>query len=82
MSNFYFEPYVMTLHQGKNKEAAAMKGARYIINKWMPGNAGGVHVLVTPKMAASLLSIYKTMTKDTKIRVSHQSNIPLLEVLQ
>ena len=74
-------PYVMTLHPGQRPEIAAAKAARYIVDRWMPNNAGGVHVMMTPRLAKALLAIYQEMDKATDIRVTIQGNIPNLEVL-
>jgi hypothetical protein len=76
-----FDPYTITLHPGKNAEAVAGKVARYIVDQWMPGNAGGVHLIVTPRLTKCLVEIYKKMTTDTRIRVSLEGNVPLIEVV-
>ncbi len=74
-------PYIMTLHPGNNPAKAAARAAQYIINRWMPNNAGGIHLMVTPRLATALLTIYREMKKETQIRVTIQGNIPNLEVL-
>lgn len=71
----------MTLHPGANPAKAASRAAQYIVNRWMPGNAGGVHLMVTPRLAQALLTIYNEMSGETRIRVTIQGNIPNLEVL-
>ncbi len=74
-------PYIMTLHPGANPAKAAARAAQYIINRWLPNNAGGIHLMVMPRLAQALLTIYSEMSKETHIRVTIQGNIPNLEVL-
>ena len=78
------DPYELTLTPGANIEAAAAKVAKYIVNRWMPNNAGGIHMLVTPKIAAVLLELYKSVnaTKiSIKVRVTIENNIPVLSTV-
>lgn len=81
MSVIATEPYVITLTPGGNHEDAAARCARYIVNRWLPGNAGSVHLMVTPRLAGVLLTIYRQMEEPTRIRVTVQNNIPNLELL-
>lgn len=76
-----FDPYTLTLTPGPNADRAAERAARYIIDTWMPGNAGGVHLMVTPRIKAALLAIYQKATGPVRVRVSLEGNVPLLEVL-
>ncbi len=81
MTVTHFAPYVMTLRPGPNAEQAAERAARYIIDTWMPGNAGGVHLMVTPRLTKALLAIYTAAKGPVRVRVSLDGNVPLLEVL-
>jgi hypothetical protein len=74
-------PYTMTLHPGRNPAGAADKAARYIVDRWMPGNAGGVHVMITPRLAKALYTIYSEATKPVYIRVTIRGHIPNLTIL-
>lgn len=48
------EVYRVTMKPGGNTEKGVVKLARYIVDRWMPGNAGGVHVLATPALCQLL----------------------------
>lgn len=78
-------PYIMTLHPGPNAAAAAKRAATYIMDRWLPDNAGGIHVLVTPKLTAKLAQFYELVNRfdhPAEIRVTIQGNVPCLEVLE
>jgi hypothetical protein len=74
-------PFTMTLTPGPNAAEASVKAAKYVMNEWLPNNAGGVHILVTPKLAETFLKIYQEAKGPVKVRVSLENNIPLLAVL-
>lgn len=82
-----FAPYIVTIHVVTTPEralAAADKLARYIIDRWMPGNAGGVHVLMTPKLAKRIAGFYAHCAlkkKEMQVRVSLDNGL-LLTVIE
>ena len=71
----------MTLTPGPNYGKAAARAAEYVVEQWMPGNAGAVQILVTPKLALTFFKLYKEAKGPVKVRVSIENNIPLLVVL-
>lgn len=81
MTSINSDPYVITLTPGKTPERAAKECARYILNRWLPNNAGGVHLLAGPRLTKALETIYRTMPGPTEIRVTIRGNIPNLEIL-
>lgn len=48
------EVYRVTIHPGRNIEQAVARLARLIIDRWMPGHAGGVVVIAGPQLCAIL----------------------------
>lgn len=74
-------PFTMTLNPGPHAGKAAAKAAEYVVDQWLPDNAGGVHVMVTPRLAMTFLKLYQETKGPVKVRVSLENNIPLLEVL-
>lgn len=81
MSHIDRTPYIITLHPGRRGDDAARRCSRYIIDRWMPGNAGGIHLLVGDQLSKALSTIYDYMTKPVRIRVTIHNNIPNLEVM-
>lgn len=77
--------YVITLNPGVKSGEAAKKAATYIIDRWMPNNRGGVHVLVTPRLTAQLFKFWELVNqfdRPAKIRVIIEGNMPVLHVLE
>jgi hypothetical protein len=74
-------PFTITLTPGPNIGKAAAKAAAYVVDQWLPDNAGGVHVMVTTRLAATFLKLYQEAKGPVKVRVSLENHIPLLEVL-
>jgi hypothetical protein len=81
MTTINREPYTITLKPGANVAAASKKCAEYIINTWLPNNAGGVHFMLTPKLTLTIYEIYKNIKEDTKLRVTIKNNVPHIEVV-
>lgn len=78
-------PYTVELKPGANVDAAASRLAKLIIDRWMPGNAGGVHILLTPRLAGSLASLWAAVNasnKSKRFRVSIEGNKPLLTEME
>jgi hypothetical protein len=69
------ESYTVTVTPGPNAQHAAARLAKYIINRWMPGNAGGIHVMVTPQMAESLLPFFQRKA-NTILTVDTMGTVP------
>lgn len=70
-------PFCVTLDPGNNVPQASMRLAKLIVDRWMPGNAGGVHLLVTPQMAKSLAAIWPHDRPKT-LRVEIVGNRPVI----
>lgn len=58
-----------------------LRAARHVIDTWMPGNAGGVHLMAGPRLTKTFLAIYTSAKGPVRLRVSLSGNVPLLEVL-
>lgn len=71
------EVYTVTVQPGDNAKRAAVRMARYVVQRWMPGNAGGVHVFATPQLATLLLPFF-TRPKPTTLRVDTMGLTPVL----
>jgi hypothetical protein len=71
------EVYNITATPGANPQHAAARLASYIVNRWMPGNAGGVHVLITPKLASILLQFF-ARPKPTVLEVNTVGLTPVI----
>jgi hypothetical protein len=72
-------PYVLTLHPGANVEVAVARAARYIIDRWMPGNAGGVVLLLGPQLCGLLHPIWQRANQTRRpinLRVELIANRP------
>lgn len=62
---------------GANPDKASLRLATLIVNKWMPGNAGGVHVICTPQLS-KLLHQFFVRSKQTDIAVSFNGITPVI----
>lgn len=71
------EIYEVTVSPGHNPENASLKLAHYIINRWLPGNAGGVHFMLDRKMANSLLQFFQR-SKNTTLIINTMDNVPVI----
>lgn len=79
------DSYVLTLRPGVNAAAAAKGAATYIINRWMPGNAGGVHLMLTPHLTRMLVRWWEMVNlvdHPAEVRVTIENNRPVLTVLE
>ena len=56
---------------------SAIKLAKIVIDRCMPHNAGGVHVIMMPKLAETLLPFFARKT-DTKLKVDTNGSVPLI----
>jgi hypothetical protein len=78
-------PYTIACSPGSlDPWAAGKRAATVVVNRWMPGHAGGVHHIVTPRIAALFQEAFVAATKRGKpieIRVSIENNLPLLTIL-
>lgn len=84
MTTINTSPYTLTLKPGANAHRAADQAAAYVVNRWLPNNAGGVHILITPRLAKALLSMLQEglrYQRDVRVRVTIEGNIPHLTVL-
>lgn len=52
------EVYRVTIHPGRNTMDATARLARLIIDRWMPGHAGGVVVLAGPQLCQLLHPLF------------------------
>jgi hypothetical protein len=71
------ETYLLRAKPGKSPQTAAEKMSRYIIDRWIPGNAGGAHVLMGPGLTKLLLQFFKRPT-PTKLRVDTRGSKPVI----
>ena len=71
------ERYRVTVQPGKNAEAAAARLARLVVQRWMPGNGGGVHVFCTPNLAALLIQFFQR-EKSTTIEIDTDGITPVI----
>ena len=71
------ETYRITVEPGANPGKAAMRMAKFIVDRWLPSNAGGVHVMITPSLCISLLPFFER-TKPTEISVDTHHNHPII----
>ncbi len=79
------DPYTVDIQPNRNAVEASVKLAKYIIDRWMPGNAGGVHVIVTPQLARGLSPLYARATIERRvisIRITVPGQIPVITELR
>ena len=74
------KPYKVKIEPGPNPEKAATRLATYIVNRWMPGNVGGVHIMLTPQLTKSLLPFFQR-GEPTTIGVAIIRNRPVIKEL-
>ncbi len=75
------KPYTISLKPGANTAIAASKLAHFIVERWVPGNAGGVHVLITPRIAETLRGLWEeanAKNQERWFRVALQGNMPAI----
>jgi hypothetical protein len=75
------KPFTITMHPGANVQRASAQLARLIIDRWMPDNAGGVHMLINPRLASSLSALWQQVNMEQKaksFRVGIYGNVPNL----
>lgn len=70
--------YRVTATPGQNAERAAASLARYVIDRWMPGNAGGVRVFGVPQLCALLLPFFQR-DKATILEVDTRGITPVVK---
>ncbi len=79
------QPYTMTLTPGRNADACANRAARYVIDRWLPDNAGGIHLMVTSRLAGAFYLILTQAAEarlgQVRVRVEIRGSIPELSVL-
>lgn len=71
------ETYRITVEPGANPGKAAMRMAKFIVDRWLPSNAGGVHVMITPPLADSLLPFFQR-PKPTVVSVDTHRDHPII----
>ena len=71
------ETDVVTVAPGANPDRAAARLARYIVDRWMPGNAGGIHLVATPRMASVLLQFFQRQ-QPTDLVVDTRGLVPVI----
>lgn len=77
----WFQPYTMTLKPGRNPDKAAAGATKYIVEAWLPGNAGGALLMVGPRLMDVLLQLYERAAlerRPIKIRVESRGNRPYI----
>lgn len=75
------EQYSIVVHPGANIHAASSRMARIIVDRWLPNNAGGIHLLMTPKVAQRLLPIFERANKlkrDVQVDINTLGMIPII----
>lgn len=75
------EVYRVTIHHSCNSGPAAERLARVIIDRWMPGNGGGVLVLLGPQLLCVLLPFFlkaKLQRRDVTISVDTTDPQPVI----
>jgi hypothetical protein len=75
-------PYTVVLTGGPRPEIAAARLAKLIIDRWHPGHAGGMVLLLGPKMAKSLLPFFSRAAatgRPITLRISVPHTVPLIE---
>lgn len=78
------EIYRVELRPGGNVEAAAGRLARTIIDRWIPGHAGGVHLLLTPKLASIVADLWRQVNDGARARtlvVDTRRGMPVLTLV-
>ena len=71
------ETYRITVEPGTNPGMAAMRMAKFIVDRWLPDNSGGVHVMITPLLANSLLLLFQR-PKPTVVSVDTHGDRPII----
>jgi hypothetical protein len=85
MAEINTTPYRLTIHPNRDIHAAPLKLATFIIDKWMPNNAGGVHVLLGQRLAGSLRQFFEKATerqKNYEIGIAFRGSEPQIIDLQ
>jgi hypothetical protein len=77
MSTTVHEVYRVTITPGERPDLAALRMAKYIINRWMPDHAGGVVILLAPRLA-SLLQHFFTRPAATEVSVDTRGITPVI----
>lgn len=81
MTVVHFEPYQVTLHPGANVDVAAKRLANYIVDTWMPGNAGGATFIMVPQLMQLLTPLYekaRVTNKDVRLDIRLVKNRPYI----
>lgn len=60
------EVYRVTIHPGRNIEQAVARLARLIIDRWMPGHAGGVVVIAGPQLCQLLAPLFAKAERERR----------------
>ncbi len=68
------EVYRVTTKPGGRPDLAAMRLAVYIVDRWLPDHAGGVHILITPTLAEAVLPFF-TRPRPVTLVVDTQTGI-------
>lgn len=74
------EQYRIAIHPKASPEGPA-KMSRYIINRWMPGNAGGILVFGVPQLVGLLSPLFeksRASGKDITIQINTLGITPVL----
>jgi hypothetical protein len=60
------EVYDIRLEPGANVEKAVAKLSKYIIDRWMPDNAGGIVVMQGPALCELIYPIWRRVNENRK----------------
>ncbi len=78
------DSYIITLSPGGNVDAVAMRCASVVIDRWLPQNRGGVHLMMGPRLAAHIAALLHKAAhhqRPIRVRVTIEGNIPVLTEL-
>lgn len=71
------EVYRVTIHPGRNVELAVARLARLIIDRWLPGHAGGVVLIAGPQLCQLLHPLFlKSERERRSITISVDTTDP------
>ncbi len=79
-----YDPYTIEVKPGGNASMAAKRASKYVIDRWMPRNAGGVHVLMGSHLTATFESFFALANRHGRpvdIRVTFENHRPVLTVV-
>lgn len=75
------EVYRVTIHPGRNTMEATSRLARLIIDRWMPGHAGGVVLLAGSQLCQLLHPLFvkaERIRRDIVLCVDTRSSRPVI----